>query len=479
MKLRTILLLGLLVIAVVAGAAYLGMRSIRPQTEVVDVAPLSVDVTRGDVSQTVTAPGLLVQNDEMALGMEVAGRLAALYPRVGDVVRAGDELARLETANLEEALWRAETQLERAQADHEHQLAAARLSVEELEARLEQAQSKEFDLAAAEATLAAAQAALNELLAGPDADQLAVLTVDLRRAEINVQQAQWEYDKIAWQEGAGAFPQAAQLEQATLEYETAKARYNLEAGGPTTSEIARARASVAQAQAEIDNLGKQALDNQNQIALLEIDLTRARLTLDTLETGIDPTLAHEVELARENLEKAPLTAPADGVVLEVLAMPGQMVSAGEPIVRMADPSDLEVVVEVIEEDLPLVEIGQPVELYFDAYLGDAVAGRVSRIVPRRIPNENRPLYAVYLTPDIVPEELVAGMTADASIIIDQRTDVLRLPRALVRARADGSATITLWENGRREARTIQTGLRGDVYVEVIDGLREGEQVVSE
>ena len=79
----------------------------------------------------------------------------------------------------------------------------------------------------------------------------------------------------------------------------------------------------------------------------------------------------------------------------------------------------------------------------------------------------------------MPDELVAGMTADASVIIDQRTDVLRLPRALVRARSDGSATVTLWENGRRVARTIQTGLRGDVYVEVVEGLREGDQVVSE
>ncbi len=70
------------------------------------------------------------------------------------------------------------------------------------------------------------------------------------------------------------------------------------------------------------------------------------------------------------------------------------------------------------------------------------------------------------------------MTVDASILIDQRTNVLRLPRALVHARADGTAPIKTWENGETVNRTIKVGLRGDQYVEVLDGLQEGAQVIS-
>ena len=67
MKLRTALLLGLLVVAVVGVAGYLGMRSARPAAVVVDETPVTIPVTRGDVAQTVTAPGLLVNTSEAIL----------------------------------------------------------------------------------------------------------------------------------------------------------------------------------------------------------------------------------------------------------------------------------------------------------------------------------------------------------------------------------------------------------------------------
>jgi multidrug resistance efflux pump len=54
---------------------------------------------------------------------------------------------------------------------------------------------------------------------------------------------------------------------------------------------------------------------------------------------------------------------------------------------------------VIEEDLPLLQIGQPVEVFFDAVPEAAVHGRVARIVPQRLSGEDRPLYPVYITLD--------------------------------------------------------------------------------
>jgi macrolide-specific efflux system membrane fusion protein len=74
---------------------------------------------------------------------------------------------------------------------------------------------------------------------------------------------------------------------------------------------------------------------------------------------------------------------------------------------------------------------------------------------------------------------VAGMTADASIVIARQSGVLRLPRALVLARSDGTSQVKVWTGDQVEERTIQVGLRGDVYIEVLDGLREGELVVGQ
>jgi hypothetical protein len=89
------------------------------------------------------------------------------------------------------------------------------------------------------------------------------------------------------------------------------------------------------------------------------------------------------------------------------------------------------------------------------------------------------LYHVYVALEELPEGLLPGMTVDASIVIAQRIDVLRLPRALVRAGSGETAQVEVWADGHTQKRTVQVGLRGDVYVEILDGLREGEQVVGQ
>jgi RND family efflux transporter MFP subunit len=187
----------------------------------------------------------------------------------------------------------------------------------------------------------------------------------------------------------------------------------------------------------------------------------------------------ERERARADLEAAVLRALFDGVVIEVNATTGDHVSEGTGLVTLLDPASVEAKTSVIEEDLPLVEVGQAVELFFDARPEAVVQGRVARIVPQREPGSDRPLYTVYVELDQLPQGLVPGMTVDASIVIDSRSDVLQLPRALVRARSDGTAQVKVWTNGQVEDRAIKVGLRGDVYVEILDGLREGEQVVGQ
>jgi RND family efflux transporter MFP subunit len=185
-----------------------------------------------------------------------------------------------------------------------------------------------------------------------------------------------------------------------------------------------------------------------------------------------------VAKAQADLEAATLAAPFDGTVLEVRAGPGEMLAAGTGLVRLADGSHLEVEATVIEEDLPLVQRGQKVELFFDAQPEAQVPGSVARIVPQRLPGD-RPLYPVYITSADLPQGLMAGMTADASIVVDSRQDVLRLPRALVRAHSDGTATVQVWTGSVVEARAVRVGLRGDVYVEILYGIAEGEEVVAQ
>jgi HlyD family secretion protein len=209
----------------------------------------------------------------------------------------------------------------------------------------------------------------------------------------------------------------------------------------------------------------------------------ARSSLDAqylAATGVDPLLQLAVDEAEAALEKTVITAPFAGVILDVFSRPGEQLAAGANLALLTDPRQGEVRTTVVEEDLSFVTVGQPAEIYFDARPDVLVDAAVARIVPQRVQGEARPLYHVYLSlNDPVPDGVYPGMTADASLLIDGAADVLRLPRALVAVRSDGTATVKVWEDGQAVAHEVTTGLRGDVYITILDGLAEGDEVVGE
>ncbi len=289
----------------------------------------------------------------------------------------------------------------------------------------------------AQAGLTSAQsaydAAVNKSSHGKD--QLTVAMAALDKTTVALQSAQSAYDKVAWRSDIGMLSQSADLQKATIDYQSALANYNLTLTDINDSAVKSAGQALVQAQ-------------------------------------------EAVKQAQDNLQSAKLFAPFDGVVLEVLAREGDMVAAGAGLVHLYDPRGVEARTTVTEEDYPLAHVGEKAEVYLDAQPDVVITGRVSYIVPLRDSSSASPVYPVYISLENVPDTLAPGMTVDGSVLISKQSDVLRLPRALVHARSDGSAQVQVWANGKIETRTCKTGLRGDQYVEITGGLSEGDQVVS-
>ena len=497
MKRRTIVLGVILAIGMVAGAGYLGLQSVQGKDTTGTEAPSTVEVTRGDVQTTVTAPGHLVYTREAQLAFEVSGKLLEVYPEPGQHVSAGETLAHLDEAPLEEKVRAAQADLEIAQARVEQLQAgptpaervAAQLALASAEARLGDLTTgpSTADLASAAAEVAAAENELERLRTLPDPATLAQVQAQLDRATAALQQAQAAYDQVKDRPDVGLLPQALALQRATIDYEAAQASLDAARQEATPAALEAAQARLAAARARLRQL--KAGPSADEVALAELQVELARAELAQLAAGPSATDLRQAEAAAQlaemtlsralaDLDAATLVAPFSGVVLEVLAGPGEVIAAGAGLILLADSAYLEVETTVIEEDLPLVQRGQKVELFFDAQPEAQVLGSVARIVPRRLPGD-RPLYPVYITSADLPEGLVAGMTADASIVVDSRQDVLRLPRALVRARSDGTATIQVWTGSEVQERTVQVGLRGDLYIEILDGMAQGEEVVAQ
>ncbi len=185
----------------------------------------------------------------------------------------------------------------------------------------------------------------------------------------------------------------------------------------------------------------------------------------------------ELDAAKALVASMEITAPFSGVLLEVKAHTGESIPAGTPIFVLNDPQAVELETNVVEEDLPLMNVGQATSLYFDALPDATLTGKVSRIVPQAIAGD-RPLYHVYLQLDSVPDKLAAGMSADAAIVIAGNKGVLCLPRAVIRAASGDSVSVKLWDGAKSVNQQIKLGLRGDAMIEIVSGLKLGDLVVT-
>jgi len=289
----------------------------------------------------------------------------------------------------------------------------------------------------------------------------------------------------------------ADLLEAKEALETSKSeRTSMDYGRATDKFLKDLQAQISLAKKTVTlmrNLYKEA-ENADERAQALVNLSNAESNLDKLtadynwytgkasdddKAAADTRLAlaqARYDAARAKRDSLDVLAPFDGVILESDATLGATFPADHDLFRIADPQALEVEANVTEEDYPLLSPGMETELFFDARADVTITGKVQRIVPKRIAGD-RPLYNIYISLDEVPDGLVEGMTSDAAVTIAKRAGVLCLPRAVVRASGADKANVKVWDGLQAVTRQIEVGLRGDAFVEILAGLKEGEQVV--
>ena len=405
-----------------------------------------VTVHRGNIAATVSATGAVLAEREANLTFQGAGTISGILVEVGDQIKRGQVLAQLDTTDLELAVRQAEISLRTARAQRRQLDEAASFS----------------DIAAAQAALESAQAAYQDLLNGTDADQLAAARASVEQARVSMEQAQQAYNKIKDMPNAGLMPQALQLQQATINYETAEAQYRVAARGANEPQLAAARAQVAQAQANLDRLFKG--PSAEQVEISDAGIDQAQLALDQAE---------------RRLEDARITAPWDGIVTTVNIVEGTMAQPGAPAIQMADLSQFHIDVQVDEIDIANIDEGQQVTIEVDAVPDEQLTGKVAKVAPAATTTATGGVsYQVTINFDPTDIVLRAGMSATATIVSSSRQDVLLLPnRAIQRERETGKTFVErIGENGFTQRVEVRVGLRDDQQSEIRDGLDEGDQL---
>ncbi len=182
----------------------------------------------------------------------------------------------------------------------------------------------------------------------------------------------------------------------------------------------------------------------------------------------------DVRIAQLQLEKTRVVAPFSGIITNIRVSPEENLEAGRELFTLVDLKSIKVIARVLESEVGQVKKGQEVELKFTAYPGQKFKGVVEAISPLIDPEDKT--CQVHIAVSNPKEEIKPGMHAQveiAAIVLDDR---LLVPQNAVLVRG-GRKLVFVAEAGLAKWRYIESGAENETYVEVIEGVKEGELVV--
>lgn len=227
------------------------------------------------------------------------------------------------------------------------------------------------------------------------------------------------------------------------------------------------------------------INYERQKALLEKNFV-SQQQVDVAENAVKSSLAQlrqaeaNVEFAKIQLSYTKIRASISGIVASVSTQEGETVAASfaaPTFVNLIDLERLEVHTYVDETDIGDVNVGQKASFTVDTYRGIEFPGKVTAIYPKAVIQDNVVNYIV--TVDILDFQdkiLRPEMTANVTIYLDTREDVLTAPTAAIQ-RDRGDRFVTVLDGDKRVKRTINVGIQDGAYTEVTSGLSEGEVIL--
>lgn len=268
---------------------------------------------------------------------------------------------------------------------------------------------------------------------------------------------------------------------------------------PTPLELADAERAVESAQVAYDKaqqdlerhhslwsdgiLAKDSFDGRQK------DFEQARISLEQAKDKLALLKEGRIERrqGRASVDSI-IRASAAGTILERRVNPGDPVvplttfQEGTVVMTLADMGTLEFRGTVDEIDVGKLHDGLPARIQVGALPGDPVGGALSKIAPKAREKEGATVFDVEVAIDTTSTDayLRAGYSANADIIVEEKTGVLLLPERVVTIDGD-SATVRLpaaTPDAEPEERTIRIGLSDGLNIEVLEGLDEGDQVLQ-
>jgi len=442
MKAKWKILIGVVVLLLIAAGVFASVKY--SQRGVVTVQ--TGKVAREDLASVVTASGEIKPRNYINIGAEYQGQLTDILVKEGDHVRKGQMLARIDEAQ--------------SMADVNAQKAAL--------------SSAEADAAASEAAVKAGE------------DNIAALEATVVRTKADLDRYQRDFQRGQELFKDGLIPRS-DFEQRQALFETQKASVS-----EAESRVVQARTQLAQYRAQL--AGTQKKIAQTQAGLQRVD---------------------------DILKKHNAVAPIDGLVTYLpvrvgeTVVPGVQNSAASTIMTIADMSIVTSEVKVDETDIVNVKVGQPAEITVDAIPNKTFTGHVIEIGNTAIlrstglaaststtSSQEAKDFKVVVAMDNPPDEIRPGLSSTSKITTATRKNVIGIPIQALTTRTKGdlvpdkdkpvnpspavvkanleelTGVFVVGANNKAEFHKLETGITGSTDIEVLSGLKEGDQLIT-
>lgn len=459
-------------------------------------------VERGDVRQLVSVSGVAEAEQSAELAFPVTGIVARVLVEEGDVVEAGDILIELDSRALQADRQDALAALNQARANRDELLAGPTAT-----ARDATAESITLKQEALETTIenenrkvenARQNLLSNDLTAYSDAQSVDAPAPVISGTYTCDEEGEYLLEVFNSGTASGYSFRLSGLETGTYAVSvdrpvalgscglraqfSAGEKYNLttwyiEIPNTKSSSYVSARNAYALAQTQA----------ASAIALAEQDLTLTEANAtDTNAPARNEAVVRadaSVEQARARLARIDATiadrvlvAPFSGTVTEIDVLPGETVTT-VPVVNLLASSEFEVTARIPEIDIGKLQVGQSVEMVFDARSGETLEGEVSFISLKATEIDGVAYYKAIIELAEVPDWIRSGLNADIDIIIEERVDVLRVPKRFLVETESGFEVIKR-AGDQNATSTVTLELEGNDGFVAIAGVNSGDVLVA-
>lgn len=477
-------------------------------------------VARGTIYQEISESGQVTMGEKINLAFKNTGRIKKIYAKVGDEVKEGQELAKLETADLEIQLQQAKISLELAQLNLDKLLAGA--SPEEIKIAQNQVENAKISLNIAqqnlensyETTLIILNSSYPQIYNALDFTKefiqryISVYDEDTRKIinskdqiESAEETAKFYLETIKKDSSNENIKTALLVMKNSLEItfnnlETMREIINnsvIYQGKVSPSDKTYFDALKININNALNNVinGQQAISSKEKsleaakTSLQEAENRLGLITAESRQVDIDLCQAQikqaqtQVQLYENELEQSKLISPVHGRIIEIKKKVGELVqpTAQDAVIVILPVALYEIKVNIYEEDVVKIKTGNTVEITLVAFPGEKFQGTIVSISPAEKIIEDVVYYEITIGFEEAPEGIKPGMTADLVIQTDLKENVLIIPGDAIQKK-EGKTIVKVFKNGLIQEREVEIGLKGvDNMLEIISGLQEGEKVI--